>query len=95
MNKTDADRYGNNCLRYEHVDGYPEPESAASCRGCRYSHDPNGYDPGCTHPDGCLHRRDKSSKKLTAAQRRRVDQLLAKANETCKGAKLPPNVEYR
>ncbi len=47
---------GNNCLRYEHLDGYPMPESKYSCRGCRYSYDPELYDPGCKHPDGLLER---------------------------------------
>ena len=44
----DAELYRNNCRRYEHKDGYPDPESASSCRGCRHSFDPNAYDGGCT-----------------------------------------------
>ncbi len=49
--KTDAERYKNDCPRYEHLDGAPAPRTSGSCRGCRYSADPDKYDPGCFHPD--------------------------------------------
>ena len=54
--KNDADLYGNDCLRYEHLDGYPYPCTAGSCKGCRHSYDPNLYDAGCKHPEGILPR---------------------------------------
>lgn len=95
----------NNCPRYEHLDGYPLPESKFSCRGCKYSGDPNRYDPGCTNPDENRRRksedasRRKSTKRtgqpLTVAERRRVDKLLARVNDANRGPWRPPNVEIR
>lgn len=49
----------NNCLRYEHLDGYPWPAIAGSCRGCRYNYIPEAMDGGCKHPDGFLPRKEK------------------------------------
>ena len=54
----------NNCIRYEHADGYPMPESRYSCRGCKNSFDPNLYDAGCRHPDGPQPRESKAYKRL-------------------------------
>ena len=97
--KSDADLYGNECLRYEHLDGYPTPKSSDSCRGCKYSYDPNLYSPGCKHPDGCLERNQKNQDKkscdqLTAEEKRHVNDILRKVNETIRTGH-PPDVEYR
>lgn len=54
--QTAAGTRRNNCHLYEHKYGYPEPETASSCRGCRFSADPGLYDAGCTHPDRCPER---------------------------------------
>ena len=79
--KSDSDLYGNNCLRYEHLDGYDEPESAYSCRGCKYSCNPDLYDGGCKHPDGLL-------------ERGNVQHILKKVNEAYRTGH-PPDAEYR
>lgn len=87
--KTDADLYGNNCLRYEHLEGCDEPESAYSCRGCKHSCNPNLYDGGCKHPDGLL-----ECSQLTAAQQRRVRDAIRKVNDAHRTGH-PPDAEYR
>ena len=62
----------NNCICYEHADGYPMPESRYSCRGCKNSFDPNLYDAGCRHPDGPSPRDDKSQRRRIARLRKLV-----------------------
>ena len=102
----------NNCLHYEHQDGAPEPESRFSCRGCKHSHDPNLYDPGCRHPDGFQERpRKKKDRrfrevfkrrpaastrddKLSDSERRRVNELINRANEAYRDGHFP-GAEYR
>ena len=86
----------NRCGKYEHLDGYPQPETRYSCRGCKYSNDPNGYDPGCTNPDRC-HQRIKTYKrdgKLTAAQQRTVANIVKKVNDTMERG-IPMGAEIR
>ena len=46
----------NACLRYAHEAGSPFPETRHSCRGCRFSADPELYDAGCTLKDGFVPR---------------------------------------
>lgn len=87
MNKSHKERMEMNCLRYEHAEGFPEPGTPDSCKGCRYSKDPNLYDPGCTLPDAPFLR-------LTPGEERTLDKALKQANETYKTSK-PPGIEYR
>lgn len=95
----------NRCLNYEHQDGTPEPRTRDSCRGCKYSYDPGMYDPGCRHPDGfqerpqttgIRHRKaaGRTRDKLSGSERRRVDELVKRANEAHRDGKIP-GAEYR
>lgn len=71
---TDAKRNKNNCPQYEHAEGYPMPESRYSCRGCKFSHDPRAYDPGCLHPDktGKRYRPNKNQQRKAEELRKRI-----------------------
>ena len=78
----------NNCPDYQHKDGAPVPETAASCRGCAHSADPELSDSGCTLS------RCADGNNLTAAEKRKVDSLLAKVNENRQHCR-PAGAEYR
>lgn len=87
MEKNDSARYGNNCIRYEHLDGYPIPKTSDSCCGCKYSFAPELFDGGCNHPDFI-------QEHLTVSKKRHFDSVLRKVNEAYLNGH-PPNAEYR
>ena len=95
MNKSHKERMEMNCIRYEHVEGFPEPGTPDSCIGCRYSIDPNLENPGCTLPDGpFLRDQGESELTMTPDEERKYNKALKEANEMFKTSK-PYGIIYR